>query len=76
MLTDYVEQAMSRAKYQKLEDGTFAGRISTSPGVVAFAATLPECEEELRSVLEEWLLVGFKLNHPIPAAGDESTLYL
>lgn len=27
ILTDYVEQAMASAEYDKLEDGTFAGRI-------------------------------------------------
>lgn len=66
ILTDYVEQAMASAEYDKLEDGTFAGKIPACPGVVAFAATLRECEEELRSVLEDWLLVGLKLGHPLP----------
>lgn len=66
LLPDYVEQAMASAEYDKLEDGTFAGKIPACPGVVAFAATLRECEEELRSVLEDWLLVGLKLGHPLP----------
>lgn len=61
ILSDYVEQAMSRAEYDKLEDGTFAGRIPQCQGVVSFAATLRECEAELRSVLGDWLLVGMKL---------------
>jgi hypothetical protein len=36
ILTDYVEQALAEAVYDKLEDGTFAGRIPVCPGVVAF----------------------------------------
>ncbi|HRQ41501.1 MAG TPA: type II toxin-antitoxin system HicB family antitoxin [Chloroflexota bacterium] len=66
ILSDYVLQAMSEAVYDKLEDGTFAGRIPTCIGVVAFGETLRECEDELRSVLEDWLLVGLKLGHPLP----------
>jgi predicted RNase H-like HicB family nuclease len=63
IITDYVEHALARALYDKLEDGTFAGKIPECPGVVAFSTTLRECEEELRSVLKDWLLVGLKLGH-------------
>lgn len=66
ILTDYVDQALARAHYDKLEDATFAGKIPECPGVVAFADTLRECEQELRSVLEDWLLVGLKLGHNLP----------
>jgi len=66
VLSDYMEQAMARAVYDKLEDGSFAGRIPDCKGVVAFGSTLRECEEELRSILEDWILVGLKLGHPLP----------
>ena len=66
ILTGYIENALSQAEYDKLEDGTFSGRIPFCKGVIAFANTLRECEDELRSTLEDWLLVGLKLGHPIP----------
>jgi len=66
ILTDYVDRAMADAVYDKFEDGTFAGRIPSCKGVVAFGATLRDCEDELRSVLEDWILVGLKLGHPLP----------
>jgi len=66
ILSDYVEQAMAQAIYDKLEDGTFAGRIPPCKGVVAFGSTLRECQGELRSTLEDWILVGLKLDHPLP----------
>ncbi|MDP2919241.1 MAG: type II toxin-antitoxin system HicB family antitoxin [Dehalococcoidia bacterium] len=66
VLTDYVTRALSQAVYDKIEDGTFAGRIPNCPGVVAFGKTLTECENELRSTLEEWILVGLKLGHSLP----------
>lgn len=69
ILTDYVEQALSQAVYDKLEDSTFVGRISACKGVVAFGATLRQCQDELRSTLEDWLLLGLKLGHPLPVIG-------
>ncbi|HHT9118268.1 MAG TPA: type II toxin-antitoxin system HicB family antitoxin [Candidatus Hypogeohydataceae bacterium YC38] len=66
ILSEYVEKAMAQAVYDKLEDATFAGRIPACKGVVAFGATLRECEDELRSTLEDWILVGLKLGHPLP----------
>ena len=70
ILTDYVNQALAQAAYDKLEDGTFAGRIPACTGVVAFGITLAECEENLRSTLEDWILVGLKLGHALPVIGD------
>ncbi len=66
VLSDYVAQAMAEAVYDKLEDGTFSGRIPSCLGVVAFASSLHECEDELRSTLEDWILVGLRLGHPLP----------
>ena len=66
VLTDYVDEAMRLATYDKLEDSSFAGRIPGFTGVVAFGSTLRECEEELRSTLEDWLLLGIKLGHRLP----------
>ncbi len=66
ILSDYLDRALAQAEYDKLEDGTFFGRIPLCKGVVAFAATLRECEVELRSVFENWVLVGLKLGHELP----------
>ncbi|MGQ0540583.1 MAG: type II toxin-antitoxin system HicB family antitoxin [Blastocatellia bacterium] len=66
ILSDYVKLALEEAEYDKLEDNSFAGRIPSCKGVVAFAATLRECESELRSTLEDWVLVGLKLGHELP----------
>ncbi|HLY61771.1 MAG TPA: type II toxin-antitoxin system HicB family antitoxin [Terriglobia bacterium] len=66
VLTDYLLAAMKEAVYDKLEDGTFAGRIPLCQGVLAFGRSLSECEGELRSTLEEWILLGLRLGHPLP----------
>ncbi|MBI2466649.1 MAG: type II toxin-antitoxin system HicB family antitoxin, partial [Candidatus Rokubacteria bacterium] len=61
---------MAEAAYDKLDDGTFAGRIPSCQGVIAFGATLRECADTLRSTLEDWVLLGIKLRHPLPVLGD------
>lgn len=66
ILSDYLENALAQAEYDKLEDGTFFGKIPSCKGVVAFAGTLRDCESELRSTLEDWILVGLKLGHELP----------
>ena len=66
IISEYIERAMAQAEYDKLEEGSFSGRILPCKGVVAFGLTLHGCEEELRSTLEDWLLVGFKLGHALP----------
>ena len=66
VLSEYLERAIAQAEFDKLEDGTFAGRIPTCKGVVAFGPTLRECASELRSTLEDWVIVGLKLGHPLP----------
>ena len=67
ILSDYLEQAMAAAAYDKLDDGTFAGRIPPCEGVIAFGTTLRECERLLRSTVEDWLLLGLRLGHVLPA---------
>ncbi|MBW4675350.1 MAG: type II toxin-antitoxin system HicB family antitoxin [Desmonostoc geniculatum HA4340-LM1] len=66
ILSDYVEVAIAQAIYDKLEDGSFACKIPVCKGVIAFGVTLRECENELRSTLEDWILLGLKLGHPLP----------
>ena len=67
MLFEYILAAMAKAKYEILEDdGTYYGRIPGFKGVWANADTLEECRTELQSVLEDWILLGIRLNHRLP----------
>jgi predicted RNase H-like HicB family nuclease len=66
VLSEYLEKAIAQAEFDKLEDGTYWGHISACKGVVAFGLNLRECANELRSTLEDWLLVGLKLGHTLP----------
>jgi predicted RNase H-like HicB family nuclease len=70
IITDYIKTLMALAEYDKLEDGSFSGRIPQCKGVISFADSLKACEDELRSTLEDWILVGIKLGHSLPVAGQ------
>jgi len=69
VLTGYIDEALDQAVYDKLDDGTFAGRIPACPGAVAIGDSLRRCEAELRSTLEDWLLVGLRSGHTLPVLG-------
>jgi predicted RNase H-like HicB family nuclease len=73
-LTAYIEAALEIAQYDKLEDGSFAGEIPKFKGVIAFGKTLRECQDELRSTLEDWILVGLKLGHKLPVVAGINLL--
>jgi predicted RNase H-like HicB family nuclease len=68
MLTAYIEAAMRKAHYEILQDGEgFFGSIEGLNGVWGQADSLEACREELREVLEEWILLGLKMGHTIPS---------
>jgi predicted RNase H-like HicB family nuclease len=66
MISDYIGRVMRRAHYELMESGRFYGSIPGCQGCWAEAATLEECREELPSTLEDWLLLGLQLGHPLP----------
>ena len=71
MLTNYIQAAMRQAHYEILPDGEgYFGSIPDLQGVWANAETLEACREELREVLEEWILIGLKMGHSIPQIDD------
>jgi len=69
MLIEYINKAMRKAAYEKLEDGTYSGKIPQCPGVIAFGETLYQCQEELRSALEGWLIVKIRHGDKLPVMG-------
>ncbi len=67
MISEYIVTAMRHAKYEILQnDGSYYGEIPECNGVYASAALLEDCREELREVLEEWVLFRVYKNLPIP----------
>ena len=68
MLTAYIHAALSKAHYELLpEDSGYFGSIPGLEGVWAEGSSLEQCREELREVLEEWIVLGLKMGHALPA---------
>ncbi len=66
MLTAYINAAMRKAHYEILPEGEgYFGNIEGIQGVWAQADTREACREELREVLEEWIILGLRMGHPI-----------
>ena len=60
---------MSKAVYEKLEDSNFVGKIPLCSGVIAIGENLYQCQEELRSSLEGWLIVKIRHGDKLPVIG-------
>ena len=65
MLTEYIQTAMRHATYKMYEDGSFFATIPDFQGVWAHAKTVEACREELREVLEDWLLLSIADHDPL-----------
>lgn len=73
MISEYIEAAMKRARYEILEDdGTYYGEIEGIQGVWSNADTLEETRAELQEVLEEWIALRLSENLPIPSVAGVS----
>lgn len=67
MLTEYIGAALRKAHYAILPEGEgYYGSIEGFQGVWAQANSLEACREELREVLEEWIVLGLRMGHPLP----------
>ena len=66
MLLTYIQKALEKAEYKKLDDGTWFAEISGFQGVWANGNSVEECRRELQEVLEEWLILKIMDNDPIP----------
>ena len=72
MLTEYIEEALRRARYELIDDpGTpYYGEVPELPGVWASGETLEACRCELKDVVEGWILISVKQSLPIPPLGS------
>jgi predicted RNase H-like HicB family nuclease len=65
---------MAQAVYEYVaeDDGTASvfGSIPELPGVWSHEPTYPECQQELQSALEDWLLFGLQLGHQLPVLDE------
>lgn len=66
MLTEYIQKALEKAEYKRLEDMTWFVEIPGYEGVWANGESVEKCRKELIGVLEEWLLLKLKDGDAVP----------
>lgn len=70
MITEYIAAALSRAKYEMIEDDEpYYGEVPELEGVWASGKTLEECRRNLTEVIDGWLVIRLKKGLPIPPLG-------
>ncbi len=71
MISEYIQEALNRAKYEIIDDDEpYYGEIEDIQGIWASGNTLEECRENLKDVLEGWILLSIKKGLPIPRLGS------
>lgn len=71
MFAEYIQAALDCAVYKILEGEEEPVFVSVPelPGAWATGKTVEEARKELIGVIEEWVLLGIRLGHPIPPIG-------
>jgi predicted RNase H-like HicB family nuclease len=58
MITEYIEAALSKARYEIIEDEEpYYGEVPELEGVWASGKTLEECRKNLAEVIDRWIIV-------------------
>ena len=66
MLSEFIEKKLRSARYKILQNGSYFGEIPGLKGVWADADNLEDCRKELKSALEDWILIKLKDGDAIP----------
>ena len=77
MLAEYIAAALERAVYKTLEgeEEPIFVSVPDLPGAWATGKTIEEARRELVGVIEEWVLLGIRLGHPIPTIGGHTITF-
>jgi predicted RNase H-like HicB family nuclease len=71
MITEYIEAAMSKARYEIIEDEEpYYGEVPELEGVWATGKTLEECRKNLAEVIDGWIIVRLKKGLFLPPIGE------
>ncbi len=69
MLIQYIQAAMRHAKYERMENGRFFGRIPPCKGCWGEGKTLEGCREDLEGALQDWIVIKLRFEHKLPVVG-------
>ena len=71
MITEYIDEALKRARYEIIDDEEpYYGEVRELRGVWATGKTLEECRGNLKDVIEGWILLSARKRLAVPKLGD------
>ena len=72
MIIKYIEAALTKAKYEIIRENEekYYGEIPELQGVWATGNTMEECRENLKEVVEGWIIVKLKKGISIPPVAE------
>jgi len=71
MIPEYIEAAMSKARYEIIEDEEpYYGEVPELEGVWATGKTLEECRKNLAEVIDGWIVVRLRKGLSLPPIGE------
>ena len=72
MITEYINAALQRAKFEIIDnEKPYYGEVPELEGVWATGKTLEECRQDLAEVIDGWLVVRLRRGLPIPPLGKQ-----
>jgi predicted RNase H-like HicB family nuclease len=69
VITNYISEALHRARYSVVDRGVFCATVPGLSGVIATAESLEACRDQLAEVVEEWVLVRVSRGLSVPRLG-------
>jgi len=70
MIAEYIEAALSKARYEIIEDEEpYYGEVPELEGVWATGKTLEECRKDLAEVIDGWIMVRLRKGLSLPPIG-------
>lgn len=66
MISEFINKRLKEARYKLLKNGSYFGKITSLRGVWASAKNLEDCRNQLREVLEDWLVLKVSTGDSVP----------
>ena len=71
MIIEYIDEALRRARYEIIHDeDPYYGEVEELKGVWTTGKTLEECRNNLKEVIEGWIILSIKKGIEIPRLGN------
>ncbi len=73
MISSFIKSQLNKASYKILGDGSYFGEIKGFRGIWANAKTLEHCREDLKEVIEGWIIVKIRKGEKVPGLSYSSS---